>query len=203
MRSQFILGLLACALVTPARGQNTPQLQRYTGEFDGSPITAQVDWRGDNTLVGTFRLDNLSQTYRLSGTNYVEGQIEIIVLREGIRHGTGTLFKRIQSGLLIWSGSIQTVDGRRANLSFYRARTTPVPAPTIAPAAPRAAVPAKPTAPGAPDPNFLLMCARSVDEEAYAFASAPEWRAAVSATYPPGRRDRVLMAYLRCINSRK
>lgn len=167
-------------------GQNTPQTQRYIGEYSGAPIAAEIDWRGDNTLVGTFRADNSTTTYRISGTNFVEGQIEVIVLRDGRRQGSGTLYKRIQNGLLIWSGSIETVDGGSSNLSFYRART----AAPVTPAPTRSKTPSSP--PRTSGESARDRCARIAGATNYARFEALSRQAALA-----GRQIEIFAA---CMN---
>lgn len=143
----------------------------------------------------------------MSGTNFVDGQVELIVLRNGIRRGSGTLYKRIQSGLVIWSGTIQHVDGTTATLNFSRARDV-VATPSRPSTTSRAPAPSPSTASTSRGPVPMRIradCAMEADPEAYelflAYGPLNESNAPrIIEMWRQSANQRQLMAYTRCLN---
>ena len=99
------------------------QKQYYSGTSDGDEIEATITWKADETIIGSYYFtSNPSRVYRLSGTNYVQGEIEIVESFNGRRTGRGTLYKTLKKGRIVWSGYISNVDGTTSEIYFTRYR---------------------------------------------------------------------------------
>jgi hypothetical protein len=99
------------------------QTQYYTGTSDGDVIEANIAWKADESIFGSYYFkSNSSRVYKLSGTNYVDGEIEIVESFDGKRTGSGTLYKTLKKGRIIWSGEINNTDGTKSNIYLTRSR---------------------------------------------------------------------------------
>jgi hypothetical protein len=99
------------------------QTQFYSGTSDGNEIKAQITWKADETIYGSYYFNgNSSRVYKLSGTNYVQGEIEVVESFNGRRTGSGTLTKTLTKGRVIWSGYIYNVDGTQSYIYLTRIR---------------------------------------------------------------------------------
>jgi hypothetical protein len=99
------------------------QTQYYYGTSDEDNIKATITWNSDETVKGTYYFtSNPSRVYKLSGTNYVEGEIEITESLNGRRTGSGTLYKTLKKGRIVWSGDILNTDGSESYLYLTRLR---------------------------------------------------------------------------------
>ena len=99
------------------------QTQYYSGTSDGDEIEATITWKADETIIGKYYFTtNSSRVYKLSGTNYVEGEIEIVESFNGRRTGSGTLYKTLKKGRIVWSGYISNVEGTNSYIYFTRSR---------------------------------------------------------------------------------
>lgn len=99
------------------------QTQYYSGTSDGDAIEAKLTWKADETVNGSYYfISNSSRVYKLSGTNYVEGEIEIVESYNGKRTGSGTLYKTLKKGRIVWSGYINNTDGTKSYIYLTRSR---------------------------------------------------------------------------------
>jgi len=99
------------------------QTQSYSGTSDGDAIQAKITWKADETVNGNyFFISNSSRVYKLSGTNYVEGEIEIVESYNGKRTGSGTLYKTLKKGRIVWIGNIKNTDGTESYIYLTRSR---------------------------------------------------------------------------------
>lgn len=99
------------------------QTQNYVGTSDGDDIKANLTWTSQQSVMGSYYFNaNPSRVYKLSGTNYVDGEIEITESFNGKRTGNGTLVKSMTKGRITWSGYINNVDGSRSYFSINRPR---------------------------------------------------------------------------------
>ena len=111
------IAFIFCAFISDA------QTQYYTGRSDGDKIQAQLNWKADETINGSyFFISNSSRIYKLSGTNYVDGEIEIVESFNGKRTGNATLYKTLKKGRIDWSGYIKNVDGSKSYIYLTRSR---------------------------------------------------------------------------------
>jgi hypothetical protein len=81
------------------------QTQNYTGFINSNTINSKISWL-NNKLSGTLTYtDDPSCIYTIDGTNKVSGRIVVsIVSCEKDLDYYGTLYKKIENGLIIWSG---------------------------------------------------------------------------------------------------
>ncbi len=99
------------------------QTQYYSGTSDGDTIEAKITWKADETVNGSYYfISNSSRVYKLSGTNYVKGEIEIVESFNGKRTGSGTLYKTLKKGRIVWSGYINNTEGTKSNIYLTRSR---------------------------------------------------------------------------------
>lgn len=99
------------------------QTQYYNGTIDGDEIDVKITWKKDGSIFGSYNfIYNSSRIYKLSGTNYVNGEIEITESYNGKRTGSGTLKKTLKKGSVVWSGYIYNTDGTKSFISFTRYR---------------------------------------------------------------------------------
>lgn len=113
----FAIAFMFCGLISNA------QTQYYTGTSDGDAIEAKITWKADETINGSYYFtSNSSRVYKLSGTNYVEGEIEIVESFNGKRTGSGTLYKTLKKGRIVWSGNITNNDGSKSYIYLTRSR---------------------------------------------------------------------------------
>jgi hypothetical protein len=119
MKQLFLLAtiMLFSTLYTNA------QTQYYTGKSDGQDIAAQLNWKADETVVGSYYfLSNPSRVYKLSGTNFVQGEIEIVESMNGKRTASGKLVKSMRKTSIVWSGELMNVDGTMSSFFIVRSR---------------------------------------------------------------------------------
>ena len=101
----------------------TSQTQNYNGTSDGDNIIAQINWKTDKTISGNYYFtSNPSRVYKLSGTNFVDGEIEIVESFNGQRTGNGTLYKTLKKGSIVWGGIINNTDGSKSDIYLTRSR---------------------------------------------------------------------------------
>jgi hypothetical protein len=113
----LVIAFIFCGLSLNA------QTQYYSGTSDGDEIEAKITWKTDETIVGSYYFtSNSSRVYKLSGTNYVEGEIEIVESFNGRRTGRGTLFKTLKKGRIVWSGHSYNADGTKSYIYLKRSR---------------------------------------------------------------------------------
>lgn len=113
----LVIAFIFCGLSLSA------QTQYYSGTSDGDVIEAKITWKADETIIGSYYFtSNSSRVYKLSGTNYVEGEIEIVESFNGRRTGSGTLYKTLKKGRIVWSGYIYNTDGSKSYIYLTRSR---------------------------------------------------------------------------------
>jgi hypothetical protein len=111
------IALFFCGLALNA------QTQYYSGSSDGDLIEANITWKANKTIVGSYYFtSNSSRIYKLSGTNFVEGEIEIVESFNGKRTGNGTLYKTLKKGRIVWSGDVLNTDGTSSQMYLTRSR---------------------------------------------------------------------------------
>ncbi len=101
----------------------TAQIQNYSGTSDGDNIIAQINWKADKTVNGGYYFTpNPSRVYKISGTNFVDGEIEVVISFNGNRKGNGTLYKTLKKGSIVWGGYINNTDGSKSEIYLTRSR---------------------------------------------------------------------------------
>lgn len=99
------------------------QSNSYKGKFDNDEIKSTLTFNTDETVKGSFYyLANPSRIYKISGTNFVKGEMEIIISFSGKRIGAGTLYKSISDTHIIWEGDINTTNNENLKLLLKRPR---------------------------------------------------------------------------------
>jgi hypothetical protein len=99
------------------------QTQYYDGTLDGDKINAQITWKSDKTISGSYHLAaNPSRVFKLTGTNYVDGEIEVVEYFKGAYSGRGTLYKQLTKGRVTWRGVILNKDGTESEIFLTRLR---------------------------------------------------------------------------------
>jgi hypothetical protein len=83
------------------------QSQNYTGFINSSTISSQIFWSNKKLSGSLTYKDDPSCVYSLEGTNNVSGRIVVyLVSCEKDLDYYGTLYKKIENGLIIWSGKL-------------------------------------------------------------------------------------------------
>ena len=114
--------ILSIALIFYGYSLNA-QTQSYSGTSDGDNISAKLTWNNDKTVSGSYYFQsNSKRVYKLSGTNYNDGVIEISEYFNGKKTGEGTLYKTLKKGRVVWSGTIYNTDGSSSSLYLSRPR---------------------------------------------------------------------------------
>lgn len=115
--------ILSIALIFYAFSSNA-QTQYYTGTSDGDYVNAQLKWNTvAETVSGSYYFtSNPKRVYRISGTNYYTGVIEISEYFNGRNTGDGTLYKTLKKGRIVWSGTIYNTDGSSSYMYLTRSR---------------------------------------------------------------------------------
>jgi hypothetical protein len=99
------------------------QTQYYSGTSDGDAIEATLTWKANQTVSGVYYFTpNTSRVYKISGTNYVDGEIEVVESFNGKRTGSGTLYKTLKKGRIVWSGYLNNSSGTQSYLYLTRSR---------------------------------------------------------------------------------
>jgi hypothetical protein len=99
------------------------QSNSYKGKFDNDDIKSTLTFNQDETVNGSFYyVSNPSRIYKISGTNFIKGEMEIIISFSGKRIGAGTLHKSISDTHIIWEGDINTTNNENLNLLLKRPR---------------------------------------------------------------------------------
>ncbi len=115
--------ILLVLIVTFSGLSSIAQKQYYSGTSDGDPIEAEITWKSDGTIVGSYYFtSNSSRVYKLSGTNFVEGEIEIVESLNGKRTANGKLTKTLKKGRIEWGGYLSNTDGSQSYLYLTRSR---------------------------------------------------------------------------------
>ncbi len=118
--SKTLFTLLVCLMLSVSTNAQT---NVYTGTSDGDQLRATLTWPREETIYGNYYfLANPSRIYGISGTNYVEGQVNIDEFFNGRRTGSGTLFKTLKKGRIVWSGYIYNTNGTQSYLYLSRPR---------------------------------------------------------------------------------
>ena len=114
--------ILSIALIFYGYSLNA-QTQFYSGFSDGDNISAKLTWNNDKTVSGSYYFQsNSKRVYKLSGTNYYDGVIEISEYFNGKKTGEGTLYKTLKKGRIIWSGDISSPDAPDSYSYMYLTR---------------------------------------------------------------------------------
>jgi hypothetical protein len=114
--------ILSIALIFYGFSLNA-QTQFYSGTSDGDNISAELTWNNDETVSGSYYfISNPNRVYRISGTNYYTGVIEMSEYFNGRNTGDGTLYKTLKKGRVVWSGTIYNTDGSSSYMYLTRSR---------------------------------------------------------------------------------
>ena len=104
MKNLF-LPLLLILFVLPF--VSVAQTHNYTGDINGDPIKATLTFNKDETVTGSFYfLNSSSEVYKISGTNFVQGEVEAIISFKGKRMRSGTLTKTVTNTHIVWEGDM-------------------------------------------------------------------------------------------------
>lgn len=116
----FLLTLVFIAFYT---GQTHSQTNSYKGLYAGDNINGSLTFNKDETVIGNFSYTSSpSRIYKISGTNFVQGEIEVTISYLGKRIGSGTLNKTTSETHIIWEGEINSIAEEKLNFIFKRPR---------------------------------------------------------------------------------
>jgi len=103
--------------------RNANKTNKYAGTLGEIVLDGTLTFESDKTVHGTFyNVNNSSDIYRVSGTNYVDGEIDISVTeRDGITR-TGILVKTLTNTHIIWSGLVGRGQEGNQELEIRRLR---------------------------------------------------------------------------------
>jgi len=115
--------LIACLLLLGTNPAARADTNRYSGSLKDTAITVTADFSDVGTVSGFFfRRDDPDHQFSFTGSNAVEGVIEISITDNGSFMGTAKLFKTRTGSQIIWSGIFHFADGTTAPFRFQRAR---------------------------------------------------------------------------------
>lgn len=115
--------LLTFVFIAFCTVQTHSQTNSYKGQFAGDNINGSLTFNKDETVTGNFSYtSSSSRIYKISGTNFVKGEIEVTISYLGKRIGSGTLNKTISDTHIIWEGEITSIDEEKSNFLFKRPR---------------------------------------------------------------------------------
>ena len=103
----------------------TAQTSSYTGEFEGKKIKGTLTFNKDKTVSGSyFFVSSPDRVYKISGTNYVNGEIEADVYYAGKKISSGSLTKTLTDSYIVWEGNLwlENRDGENRYFIFRRPR---------------------------------------------------------------------------------
>ncbi len=93
---------------------------KYSGSIGSSNAVFNLSWNKNKTVTGSYYFaSNPSQTYTLSGTNHIDGKIEL--QESGNMNARIKMFKNIKGKTLCWNGSYFANNGT-SNINFCRYR---------------------------------------------------------------------------------
>jgi hypothetical protein len=83
----------------------TAQTSSYTGEVGGEKIKGTLTFKKDDTVSGSYYfVSRPDRVYKISGTNFVNGEIEAEISYAGKNVYSGTLTKTLTDSYVVWEG---------------------------------------------------------------------------------------------------
>lgn len=79
----------------------------YTGDAAGEEIKGTLTFNPNKTVNGSFYfLSDPSSIYKIEGTNYRDGEIEVNITFRGKDYRSGTMTKSLTASYVIWEGDL-------------------------------------------------------------------------------------------------
>ncbi|MEY3049011.1 MAG: hypothetical protein RL365_1049 [Bacteroidota bacterium] len=79
----------------------------YSGDSDGSEIKGTLTFNPDKTVSGSYYfVTSPSSVYKIEGTNYRDGEIEVNITFRGRDFRSGTMTKSLTASYVIWEGDL-------------------------------------------------------------------------------------------------
>ncbi len=95
------------------------QSKTYYGELAGNDIKGTLTFNKDETVSGSYYYTSSpSRVYKITGTNFVQGEIEMNVYYAGRRVSSGTITKTLTESYVIWEGELWLEDSNGENRYF-------------------------------------------------------------------------------------
>jgi hypothetical protein len=81
------------------------QTSAYTGEIDGKKIKGTLTFKKDDTVSGSYYfVSRPDRVYKISGTNFVNGEIKADISYAGKDVYSGTMTKTLTDSYVVWEG---------------------------------------------------------------------------------------------------
>jgi hypothetical protein len=95
------------------------QTNNYNGELDEKKIKGTLTFKKDDTVTGSYYyVTSPDRVYKISGTNFVNGEIEVNVYFAGKIVSSGSLSKTLTDSYVIWEGALWLDDSNRESRYF-------------------------------------------------------------------------------------
>lgn len=99
--------LLSFLLILFSSFTYTAQSSNYTGDLNGKKINGTLTFKKDETVTGSYYfVSRPDRVYKVYGTNFVNGEIEVDVYLSGKKMSSGTLTKSLTNSYIIWEGRL-------------------------------------------------------------------------------------------------
>lgn len=101
------------------------QTSSYTGEVGGEKIKGTLTFKKDDTVSGSYYfVSRPDRVYKISGTNFVNGEIEAEISYAGENVYGGTLTKTLTDSYVVWEGDFwkKNSGGENSYVIFRRPR---------------------------------------------------------------------------------
>lgn len=98
----------------------SPAQSRYQGTVGTSPVNVTLNWQRDGRVSGEYRSSATGNTYRLAGSNALEGFVYLDEFTRGKLSARLLLAKDRSTGRIRWTGTLYNVDGPRRSVSFSK-----------------------------------------------------------------------------------
>jgi hypothetical protein len=95
------------------------QTSNYTGELAEKKIKGTLTFKKDDTVTGSYYyVSSPDRVYKIVGTNFVDGEIEVNVYYAGKSVSSGSLSKTLTDSYVIWEGALWLDDSNGENRYF-------------------------------------------------------------------------------------
>jgi hypothetical protein len=95
------------------------QTNNYNGELDEKKIKGTLTFKKDDTVTGSYYyVTSPDRVFKISGTNFVNGEIEVNVYFAGKSVSSGSLSKTLTDSYVIWEGALWLDDSNGESRYF-------------------------------------------------------------------------------------
>lgn len=98
----------------------SPAKSSYQGMVGSSPVSVSLNWNRDGGVSGQYRSSATGKTYRLAGSNALEGFVYLDEFTGSALSARILLGKERVNGKIRWAGTLYNVDGPRRSVSFTK-----------------------------------------------------------------------------------